>query len=216
MRYSYQFKNNISQVNTTVESVKEKVETYGADTLSVQDCLTVLLGKGDYCFDDLTLSELETYIDSGSLSKTKRLKLQALVSLTKHLNTKTKKMDSILSPSNFVSIVGEDIKHLNQEVFLVAFLDTKNQVIDIKEVFKGTLNRSIVHPREVFAEAIKRHSASIIVAHNHPSGDPTPSQADIQITERLYEAGEIIGIKLIDHVIIGGEDFVSLKEKGYV
>lgn len=216
MRYSYQFKNSISPLDMTVEAVKEKVETYGADTLSVQDCLTVLLGKGDYCFDDLTLADFETYVENASLPKTKRLKAQAIISLAKHLNTSTKKMDSITNPSSFVSLIAEDIKYLKQEVFLVAFLDTKNQVIDIKEIFRGSLNKSIVHPREVFSEAVKLHSASIIVAHNHPSGDPTPSQADIQVTNRLYEAGELIGIKLLDHLIIGGNNYTSLKEEGYL
>ena len=126
------------------------------------------------------------------------------------------KLDSILSPSDCVSFLSAEMKHLTQEHFVVLFLDTKNYIIGKKTIFIGSLNKAIVHPREVFKEAIKRSSASVICAHNHPSGDPTPSQQDIQLTHRLYEAGELIGIKLLDHLIIGDEQFTSLKEKGYL
>lgn len=105
-----------------------------------------------------------------------------------------------------------DMRYLKQEVFKVIFLDTKNSVLGIKEVFKGTLNSSVVHPREVFAAAIKKQCASIIVSHNHPSGDVSPSKEDINITIRLKEAGDILGIKLLDHVIIGDGRYKSLKE----
>ena len=108
------------------------------------------------------------------------------------------------------------MKHLTQEHFVVLFLDTKSFVVSKKTIFIGSLNKAIVHPREVFKEAIKRSSASVICAHNHPSGDPTPSEQDIGLTHRLYEAGELIGIKLLDHLIIGDDQFVSLKEKGYL
>lgn len=108
------------------------------------------------------------------------------------------------------------MKHLTQEHFIVLFLDTKNYIIGQKTIFIGSLNKAIVHPREVFKEAIKRSSASVICAHNHPSGDATPSQQDIQLTHRLYEAGELIGIRLLDHLIIGDNQFTSLKEKGYL
>ncbi len=85
-----------------------------------------------------------------------------------------------------------------------------------KTVFIGSLNASIVHPREVYKEAIKRSAASIICIHNHPSGDPTPSREDIEVTRRLVECGRLVGIELLDHLIIGDKTYVSLKEKGYV
>lgn len=85
-----------------------------------------------------------------------------------------------------------------------------------KTVFIGSLNASIVHPREVYKEAIKRSAASIICIHNHPSGDPTPSREDIEVTRRLAECGRLVGIELLDHLIIGDKTYVSLKEKGYV
>jgi DNA repair protein RadC len=89
-------------------------------------------------------------------------------------------------------------------------------VVYEKVVFIGSLNASIVHPREVFKEALKWSAASIIVSHNHPSGDPAPSREDIAVTKRLVEAGEIIGIECLDHLIVGDGEFVSLKEKGYI
>ncbi|MFQ9616714.1 MAG: JAB domain-containing protein, partial [Clostridium butyricum] len=98
----------------------------------------------------------------------------------------------------------------------VITLSTKNTVIDAKDVFIGSLNNSIVHPREIFKRAITSHSASVIICHNHPSGDPTPSREDINITLRIKECGKIIGIPLIDHIIIGNNTFVSLKEKGLI
>lgn len=109
-----------------------------------------------------------------------------------------------------------EMSYLNQEVLKVITLSTKNTIIDAKDVFIGSLNNSIVHPREIFKRAITSHSASVIICHNHPSGDPTPSREDINITLRIKECGKIIGIPLIDHIIIGNNTFVSLKEKGLI
>lgn len=108
------------------------------------------------------------------------------------------------------------MNELNQEVLKVVLLNTKNIVVGIKDVFKGSLNTSVVHPREIFKQAISKNSASIIICHNHPSGDPTPSREDINITLRIKECGNIIGIQLVDHIIIGNNKFVSLKERGLI
>lgn len=96
------------------------------------------------------------------------------------------------------------------------FLDTKNRVIEKKCIFIGSLNSSVVHPREIFREAIRCSAAGVICAHNHPSGDPTPSQEDFEITKRLFNAGETIGIELIDHLIIGDQLYYSMREKGVI
>ena len=93
-------------------------------------------------------------------------------------------------------------------------LDTKNNITGIFTVSTGSLNASIVHPREVFKRAVLQNAASIIICHNHPSGDPTPSQEDINTTKRIYDAGKILGIELLDHIIIGDNDYISLKERG--
>nr|WP_269746080.1 DNA repair protein RadC [Jeotgalibacillus campisalis] len=96
------------------------------------------------------------------------------------------------------------------------YLNTKNQVMHQQTIFIGSLNASIVHPREVFKEAFRRSAASIVCAHNHPSGDPAPSKEDIDVTRRLVECGKMIGIEVLDHLIIGDKKYVSLKEKGYM
>ena len=102
---------------------------------------------------------------------------------------------------------------LKKEILKLIMVNTKNVVIAIKTVSIGSLNSSIVHPREIFKEAIRESSASIIICHNHPSGDPSPSNEDINITSRLKECGNILGIELLDHIIIGNRKYVSLKEK---
>lgn len=101
-----------------------------------------------------------------------------------------------------------------EEVFILITLNTKNIVTGYFEVHRGTINTSLVHPREVFKRALLNNANSIMVAHNHPSGDPNPSKEDIQITERLKEAGNLLGINLLDHIIVGDDKYISLKEKG--
>jgi DNA repair protein RadC len=122
----------------------------------------------------------------------------------------------IRSPQDGANYVMEEMRFLSQEHFVCLYLNTKNQVLHKQTVFIGSLNASIVHPREVFKEAFKRSAASLICFHNHPSGDPSPSREDIEVTKRLSECGKILGIELLDHLIIGEQKFVSLKEKGYV
>lgn len=109
-----------------------------------------------------------------------------------------------------------DMQYLQREEFVVLGLNTKNEIMFKKTVFTGSLNASIVHPRETFKELIRRSCASAIVAHNHPSGSPSPSQEDIHVTRRLAETGKVVGIDVLDHLIIGAGKYVSLKEKGYL
>ena len=106
----------------------------------------------------------------------------------------------------------EEMKYFKKEHFRTLNLDTKNQIISIEEISIGNLNSSIVHPREVFNMAIKKSANSIILVHNHPSGDPTPSKEDIDVTYRLISAGDIIGIKVLDHIIIGYDRVISMKQ----
>ena len=101
-----------------------------------------------------------------------------------------------------------------EEVFILITLNTKNIVTGYFEVHRGTINSSLVHPREVFKRALLNNARYIMVAHNHPSGDPNPSKEDIQITERLKEAGNLLGINLLDHIIVGDDKYISFKEKG--
>ena len=123
---------------------------------------------------------------------------------------------TISSPKDAYEMIKDQLQDLDREQFIIACLNTKNEPTNISVVSVGTLNKAIVHPREVFKTAILSNAASIMAFHNHPSGETTPSQQDIQLTKRLYEAGELLGIKLLDHLIIGDGSFTSLKEKGYL
>lgn len=121
----------------------------------------------------------------------------------------------INSPMDAASIAGDFLAGADREHFVVICLDTKNNVNALNTVSVGTLNSSLVHPREVFKAAILANSNAIILIHNHPSGDPTPSREDLEITKRLVEAGNILGIEVMDHVVIGDNGkYVSLKERG--
>ncbi len=211
----------------------ERCLTVGATQLSNAELLAIVLRTGTkdesalqlshrllkqvdglQHLNHLTVEELMTFKGIG---KHKAVLVLATIELGKRISAaKAVKLTRILSPEDCVAFISPELKHLCQEHFVVLFLDTKNQVMSKKTVFIGSLNRAIVHPREVFCEAIKRSSASIVCVHNHPSGDPTPSEQDISLTHRLVEAGELIGIKVLDHLIIGEDCFISLKEKGYI
>lgn len=212
---------------------RERMLEYGADHLSNQELLAILLGTGTKAesvmalsnrvlmhfeglklLHDATIEELTAIKGIGSA---KGVQLLSAIELGKRMNQYKPDVRYVIrSPEDGANYVMEEMRSLRQEHFVVLFLDTKNQVIHRQTIFIGSLNASIVHPREVFREAVKRSAASIIVIHNHPSGDPTPSKEDIHVTRRLVDSGKMIGIELLDHLIIGDRKFVSLKEKGYV
>jgi DNA repair protein RadC len=149
------------------------------------------------------------------IGKAKAVQIKAGIELGRRLAASTlDPQEAIRSPQDAARYIMEDLRYLPKEHFVCLFLNTKNQVIGKETLSIGSLNASIVHPREVFHAAIKRSCASIICVHNHPSGDPTPSPEDVQITRRLVEVGELVGIDVLDHLIIGDEKFVSLKEQG--
>ena len=123
---------------------------------------------------------------------------------------------SIRSPENAAALVMEEMRHLDREHFSALLLNTKNQVLARETISIGTLNSSAIHPRELFKAAIRRSAAGVILVHNHPSGDPTPSRQDIEVTNRLIEAGNIIGIQVLDHLVIGDNKFTSFKARGLI
>lgn len=155
------------------------------------------------------------YFEAG-FTKEAAMKVQTAIQFALKLKQlETPPSATIRSPEDAYSVVSY-LEHSPQEIFLVVALDTKNQVIAKKEIFKGSLNSAIVHPREVYRFAIRQAAASIVVAH-HPSGDPKESKEDVEVTKRLVEAGRIVGIDLMDHIIVGSQRrFTSLKEKGYL
>lgn len=155
-----------------------------------------------------------SYTSSKKNLKSKRVEIVSikLVKESSMLYSKRK----VTSPYDAAELLRDFIENSDREMLLVCCLDTKNQPNYISVVSIGTLNSSLVHPREVFKTAILGNSASIIIAHNHPSGDISPSSEDINITNRLKEAGKIMGIDLIDHIIIGDRSYTSLKERGII
>jgi DNA repair protein RadC len=165
----------------------------------------------------LKAASLEEITAIKGIGKAKAIQVMAAVELGRRIaNLAYDDRYVIRSPEDGANYMMNDMRFLSQEHFVCLYLNTKNQVIHKQTVFIGSLNASIVHPREVFKEGLKRSAASIIALHNHPSGDPAPSREDIEVTKRLVECGKIIGIELLDHLIIGENKFVSLKEKGYL
>jgi DNA repair protein RadC len=213
------------------ERPQERMLKYGADALSNVELLALILRSGtaeenilNLCsrilketggLNGLLNSTLEEYIKLKGIKSAKATQLMALAELSKRFRTyKSGDEFRISNPKDAADMVMEDMRYLKQEVLRVVLLNTKNVVMSAKNISVGSLNSSIVHPREVFSEAVKRSCASIIVCHNHPSGDPTPSNEDINVTQRLKECGKLLGIDLLDHIIIGDGTYLSLKEKG--
>ncbi|NKZ31903.1 DNA repair protein RadC [Ureibacillus thermosphaericus] len=212
---------------------RERLIKQGPQSLSNQELIAILLRTGTKQESVLSLANrvlnyfeklhelkhatLEEIVSIKGIGQAKAVQLLAAIELGRRLSQK--QMDSrftIRSPKDAASFLMPEIGSLQQEHFVALYLNVKNQVIHKQTIFIGSLNSSIVHPREIFKEAVKRSAASIICAHNHPSGNATPSPEDIEVTKRLQEAGFIIGIELIDHVIIGDHQYVSLKEQGYI
>jgi DNA repair protein RadC len=124
--------------------------------------------------------------------------------------------EKLHSPEQVVAHLGTRMRRYRQEVFLALLLDSRHRLIGEVEVSRGSLNQSLVHPREVFAPALRESAAAILVVHNHPSGDPQPSREDHEVTQRLVRAGEILGIRVVDHLVIGGQDFTSFARAGQI
>lgn len=212
------------------ERPREKLIEYGAKTLSSSELLAILIRTGSKTSSALDLShELLRGIPDGIVSlndatieeitqikgigNCKAAIILAAVELGKRIVLEeAKDKRKITSPLDIVDFFMTDLSGFKREHFKITMLDTKNNIIGIEEVSIGNLNSSIVHPREVFKQAIKRSSSSIILVHNHPSGDPTPSREDINITKRLVECGDLLGIRVLDHIIIGDRKHISLKE----
>lgn len=140
--------------------------------------------------------------------------LKALLEVARRLNRVPERIARVCSPADAANLVMWDMARLEQEELWVILLDTRNQVISVERLYKGSLNSTVVRVSEVFRQAIRCNAAGIIVVHNHPSGDPSPSPEDVAVTRKLVQSGDALDISLIDHVIIGKGRFVSLKERG--
>lgn len=212
------------------ERPRERLLKYGAEILSNSELLAIILRTGTTNENVMSLSS-RVLKESGGLNGLLRLlpeeimtlkgigvakasQIIAMAELSKRFKSyKSGEQYKITQPKDVAELVMEEMRYLKEEHLRVVMLNTKNIVISVKDVSIGSLNSSIVHPREIFIEAIKKSSASIVICHNHPSGDPTPSAEDISVTERIKECGKLLGIDLIDHIIIGNGNYISLKEK---
>jgi len=212
---------------------RERLIKYGAEVLSNIELLAILIRTGTKSENAMKIaqklvgtSEGLQFISTSTLQElsgfrgigaAKASHIKAAIELGRRLkNYRTDHRIKINRPQDAAEILMEDIRYLKNEHLKVIFLNTKNIIIEVKDLSIGSLNSSVVHPREIYSEAIRKSSSSIIVCHNHPSGDPTPSVEDINITKRLHEVGKLIGIDLLDHLIIGDGNYVSLKEKGII
>ncbi|EGQ22620.1 RadC family protein [Sporosarcina newyorkensis] len=212
---------------------RERLIREGAGSLSNQELMAILLRSGTRSESVLVLANrvlstldrlqdlkeltVEEMTEIKGIGEAKAVQLLAAAELGKRLyRTAPQDRYKIRSPEDAANYLMTDMSSLNQEHFVALFLNVKNEVLHKQTIFIGSLNSSIVHPREVFREAFKRSAASMIISHNHPSGDTTPSREDIEVTKRLMEAGAIMGIDVLDHIIIGDQKFISLKDKGYI
>ncbi len=205
---------------------REKLRAKGADALKNEELIAVILGSGikgkdirrlskeiaRYIADDPESVTLDALMGIRGLGQAKASQIVAALSLGKRLFERVHTPQIRSADDAFAML--RDYAYKRQEHFVSLTLDGASRPIEIRTVHIGTLNQSLVHPREVFADAIADRAAGVIVAHNHPSGTLAPSRADIRITERLKQTAEIIGIELLDHLILSAEGYYSFAEEG--
>lgn len=212
---------------------REKAEKYGVETLSYQELIAIILRTGNkeknvldlsnevlLNFDnlfELKTASIEELKEIEGIGPAKAIEIQASIELGKRLAIEEREKNGpILSSVDLAEQLILEMKDYEQEHFIVLYLNAKNEVIKKKTVFIGSLNQSVAHPREIFKIAVKTSTARMIIAHNHPSGNPSPSSQDIAFTERIAECGRLMGIDILDHLIIGENSYISLREEGII
>ena len=215
------------------ERPRERLHASGAHALTTAELIAILIRTGNAQRSAVSLGEfllaefgsikgvatasLEQLAGVKGLGEAKAAQIKAAIEFGNRLALFTEDArPAITGPRDVANLLMPELRHQKKEHLKSLLLDTKNKVLAIRTVSIGDLSSSIVHPREVFKDAVVASAASIIVAHNHPSGDPTPSAEDVTVTKRLISAGEIMGIDLLDHIVLGDGDFVSLKERGLI
>lgn len=212
----------------------EKCLEFGPEHLTDAELLAVILRTGrrgssslDLAYEILYLAQtrkpglsglyhlsIQELMGIRGVGKVKAIQLKCIGELSRRTaRQKAKERLAFNAPDTIAEYYMEELRHLEQEVLLCMMLDTKNHLLGEKRMFLGTVNSSLVSPRELFLEALRYQAVNIILVHNHPSGDPTPSQADVQITQRVRQGGELLGIHLLDHIIIGEHAYMSFQEK---
>ena len=215
------------------ERPRERMKEIGAGRMSNAELIAILLRTGYHeetairlaerviaqagglrFLPDYTLEELQ---EIKGIGLAKAVQIQAALELGKRMSSTLRPENLLLSsPQEVAGFLMEEMRYYRKEYFKIILLNTKNHIISVEDISIGSLNSSIVHPREIFNLPVKKSAASIILVHNHPSGDPSPSREDLEVTKRLVEAGILLGINVLDHIIVGEGKFLSFKEKGLI
>ena len=222
---------------TNNEFPYERFERVGAQALTDAELIAIILRTGTVGEDALCLAHrvldltdgrntgilalnsipLEELLRIKGIGKVKAIRLKCVAEICARMQTRSRKITLCLdNPETIAGLFMERMRHLETEHVYLLLCDNKNRIIKELLLSKGTVNASVVSPREIFIEALRFHAVHIVLIHNHPSGDPTPSSPDIAITQTILEASHLIQIPLLDHIIIGDNKYVSLKEKGYL
>lgn len=213
------------------ERPRERLQHYGAKSLSNAELLAIILRAGvEGCsavalgqqllaqfkgLRGLAQATIDDTCQLKGVGPAKAVQIKAALELGRRLAIEApEERPQITSPADAANLIMLDMSLLDKEELWVLLLDTKNHVLDIVHLYQGSVNASLIRTAEVFRAAIKRNCAAIIIAHNHPSGDPTPSPEDVRITRQVHQAGKLLDTELLDHLIIGHSRFVSLKERG--
>ena len=213
------------------ERPRERLKKYGAASLSNAELIAIVLRTGAASESVLNLSAkllarfrgLDGLAKAGfgelcserGLGEAKASQLKAALELGRRLlSTQPEDRISVRSPEDIANLLQAEMAFLEQEELRVVLLNSKNHVLSIPQLYKGSVNTSLIRISELFRDAVRENCPALIAVHNHPSGDPTPSPEDIQITEQMVKAGKLLDIEVLDHVIIGRQGFISLKERG--
>jgi len=214
------------------ERPRERLVKFGEQALSAQELLQLILGRG-VAGESVAVTAQKLLAQFGSLQKlaeasieelssikgiglAKAAQIKATFEISRRLSTQapTYKSKELTDPEKVYRLIKSKLKDYHKEHFYIIALNSRGH--SIAEVSVGSLNASVVHPREVFTEAIKNKAASVVFAHNHPSGDPEPSEDDLLLTKKLVESGKILGIEVFDHIIVAKDGFFSFKNKGLI
>lgn len=213
------------------ERPRERLQSYGAKALSNAELLAIILRMGSQGLSAVALGQklladfaglrglaragIGDICEQRGIGPAKAVQIKAALELGRRLVIEApEERPQITSPADAANLIMLDMSLLEQEHLWVMLLDTKNHVLDVVKVYQGSVNASLIRVAELFREAIKRNCAAIIVAHNHPSGDPTPSPEDVRVTHQMVDAGKLLDVEVLDHLVIGHQRFVSLKERG--